>query len=479
MRNRIASAYKNPAVRFLAIALLAGTAAGCSSDATRFDSFYHSADNISTGSIQGGGTGRVPTPSADVASAGNLPPRSGLSDAMSQPLPQAQNNTQYGSPLPVASNARVVTSSPVQSAALGAPLPPAAPAASAPVRQAANVPAPAKGHANIRMIKGPDSISTGTVAASQQATANPGKQVAAVEPKVADQAKPAQSPVKTPVPARGPHQQEAVLPSAPQAEKKKVAVAEAKDGAKGATHKVVSGESLVAIAKKNGVTVEALRAANGLTSNAVRAGQELKIPVAASTKVAEKPATEKITADDITTSSVSGKPDAPLKPKATQPAATAAAAPAETKDSSKDSVSSAAGTQVASTAPAETGIGKYRWPATGAVIAAYGANVDGQRNDGIDISVPEGTPVKASENGVVIYAGNGLEKLGNTVLVRHSDGKVTVYAHLKTIDVNRGDKVNRGQVLAASGMSGNASRPKLHFEVRKNSAPINPMSFLE
>lgn len=471
MRNRIASAYKNPAVRFIAIALLAGTAAGCSSDATRFDSFYHSADNISTGSIQGGGTGRVPTPSADVASAGNLPPRSDLSDPMSQPMPPAQN-AQYGSPLPVSSNARVVSSSPVQSAALGAPLPPAQPSTPAPVRQAANAPAPAKGHNNIRMIKGPDPISTGTVPASQAA---PNKQVAALEPKAADQTKVAQSPAKIPVPGKAPHQQEAVLPSAPQAEKKKVAVAEAKDGAKGTTHKVASGESLIAIAKKNGVTVEALRAANGLTSNAVRAGQELKIP-AAGTKVAEKPTTEKVTADDMTTASVSGKPEAPLKPKATQPAA--AAAPAATAES-KESVSTAAGTQVASTAPAETGIGKYRWPATGAVIAAYGANVDGQRNDGIDISVPEGTPVKAAENGVVIYAGNGLEKLGNTVLVRHSDGKVTVYAHLKSIDVNRGDKVNRGQVVASSGMSGNASRPKLHFEVRKNSAPINPMSFLE
>ena len=472
MRNRIASAYKNPAVRFIAIALLAGTAAGCSSDATRFDSFYHSADNISTGSIQGGGAGRVPTPSADVASAGNLPPRSDLSDSMSQPLPPAQNNNQYGSPLPVSSNARVVSSSPVQSAALGAPLPPAAPAASASVRQAASTTAQAKGHANIRMIKGPDPIATGTVASSQPAQA---KQVAAVEPKTAEQAKTAQMPGKIPVPTKGP-KQEAILPAAPQAEKKKVATAEAKDGAKGATHKVASGESLIAIAKKNGVTVEALRAANGLTSNAVRAGQELKIPAAsaAAPKVAEKPATEKVTADDMTTASVSQKPDAPLKPKSAQSAAPAAAAA-----DSKESVSSASETQVASTAPAETGIGKYRWPATGAVIAAYGANVDGQRNDGIDISVPEGTPVKAAENGVVIYAGNGLEKLGNTVLIRHSDGKVTVYAHLKSIDVNRGDKVNRGQVVADSGMSGNASRPKLHFEVRKNSSPINPMSFLE
>ncbi len=129
---------------------------------------------------------------------------------------------------------------------------------------------------------------------------------------------------------------------------------------------MASGESLIAIAKKNGVTVEALRAANGLTSNAVRAGQELKIPSADAAKVAEKPATEKVTADDMTTASVSGKPDAPLKPKATQAAAAAAAAP-----EAKESVSAAAGTQVASTAPAENGIGKYRWPATGAVIRLW------------------------------------------------------------------------------------------------------------
>jgi murein DD-endopeptidase MepM/ murein hydrolase activator NlpD len=463
MRNRIASAYKNPAVRLIAIALLAGTAASCSSDATRFDSFYSSADNLSTGSIRGSSMNGVPTPSADVASAGNLPPRSDLSDPMNQPMPPAQNQA-YGSPMPVASSARMASDAPVQSASLGAPLPPAAPT---PARQAASVPAmaPAKSNTNLRMVKGADPISTGTVPAPQ---ASASKQVAALEPKAAPQPAAQQVPGKVPVPGREPRQQQAIVPAAPQPEKKKVAAAEAKDGAKaGNTYKVASGESLIAIAKKNGVSVESLRAANGLTSNAVRAGQELKIPAAGQQKIAEKPAAEKVTADDIKTASVPS--DAAAKPKA--PLAPAAG--------SKESVSSAAENQVASTAPAETGIGKYRWPATGAVIAAYGANVDGQRNDGIDISVPEGTPVKAAENGVVIYAGNGLEKLGNTVLIRHSDGKVTVYAHLKTIDVNRGDKVNRGQVVADSGMSGSASRPKLHFEVRKNSAPVNPMTFLE
>jgi murein DD-endopeptidase MepM/ murein hydrolase activator NlpD len=464
MRNRIASAYKNPAVRFIAIALLAGTAAGCSSDATRFDSFYASADNIRTNSIQSSSNavnGRVPTPSADVASGGAMAARSDLSDPLNQPMPAAPARNQvYGSQPPAMSAARTISDSPVQSASLSAPLPPAT------AQPSANT-APVRNASRIQMVKGADPLSTGTVPAKVGAPQN---KVASLDAKGLNEAASGRqpSPMKVPVPGREPRQ-EALVPAAPQPEKKKTASAEASNGTTGHTYKVASGDSLIAIARKNGVTVEALRAANGLTSNAVRSGQELKIPTAAAqAKVAQKP-TEKITADDIKTGSVPADKADAVKSKPSQSADAGA----------KESVSSATDNKVASVAPAETGIGKYRWPATGAVIAAYGANVDGQRNDGIDISLPEGTPVKAAENGVVIYAGNGLEKLGNTVLIRHSDGKVTVYAHLKSIDVNRGDKVNRGQVVADSGMSGNASRPKLHFEVRKNSAPVNPMTFLE
>src|SRR5690606_5358717 len=99
--------------------------------------------------------------------------------------------------------------------------------------------------------------------------------------------------------------------------------------------------------------------------------------------------------------------------------------------------------------------------------------------DGIDIQVPEGTPVKAAENGVVIYAGDGLKEFGNTVLVRHDNGLVTVYGHASELKVSRGDKVKRGQQIASSGMSGVADSPRLHFEVRKNSAPVDPTTFLE
>ena len=80
---------------------------------------------------------------------------------------------------------------------------------------------------------------------------------------------------------------------------------------------------------------------------------------------------------------------------------------------------------------------------------------------------------------MVIYSGDGLKEYGNTVLVRHDDGLVTVYAHASDLKVNRGDKVKRGQTIASSGMSGNAKTPRLHFEVRKNATPVNPSDFLE
>lgn len=166
-----------------------------------------------------------------------------------------------------------------------------------------------------------------------------------------------------------------------------------------------------------------------------------------------------------------------------QPAAattTAAAQPATYKAPvATETVDEAAKKEVASAAPEATGIGKYRWPVRGAVIAAYGANVNGSRNDGIDISVPQGTPIKAAENGVVIYAGNGLKELGNTVLVRHDDGTVTVYGNADTLSVTRGQKIQRGQTVAVSGMSGNVKQPQVHFEVRKDATPVNPITFLE
>ena len=96
----------------------------------------------------------------------------------------------------------------------------------------------------------------------------------------------------------------------------------------------------------------------------------------------------------------------------------------------------------------------FRWPVRGKVITSYGAKTNGKSNDGINLAVPEGTPVKAAEDGVVAYSGNELKGYGNLVLVRHANGYVTAYAHASEILVKRGDTIKRGQIIAKSGQSG-------------------------
>jgi murein DD-endopeptidase MepM/ murein hydrolase activator NlpD len=131
--------------------------------------------------------------------------------------------------------------------------------------------------------------------------------------------------------------------------------------------------------------------------------------------------------------------------------------------------------------PAETapnGAPGFRWPARGRVINNYGARVNGATNDGIDLAVPEGTPVRSADDGVVAYAGNELKGYGNLVLVRHANGFVTAYANGSELLVKRNDQVHKGQVILKSGQTGNAAVPQLHFEVRKNSAPVDPMLYL-
>jgi murein DD-endopeptidase MepM/ murein hydrolase activator NlpD len=117
---------------------------------------------------------------------------------------------------------------------------------------------------------------------------------------------------------------------------------------------------------------------------------------------------------------------------------------------------------------------EFRWPARGRIIDGF--KVGG--NDGINIAVPEGTSVRASESGVVAYAGDELKGYGNLVLIRHPNGFVTAYANNGELDVKRGDTVKRGQIIAKSGQTGNVNSPQLHFELRKGSTPVDPTSYL-
>ena len=123
----------------------------------------------------------------------------------------------------------------------------------------------------------------------------------------------------------------------------------------------------------------------------------------------------------------------------------------------------------------ETQQADVRWPARGRVIAGYSGKGG---NEGINLAVPEGTPIKAAEGGTVAYAGNELKGYGNLVLIRHPNGYVSAYAHNGDLKVKRGDTVKRGQVVAQSGQTGNVSSPQLHFELRKGSSPVDPTPYL-
>ena len=128
--------------------------------------------------------------------------------------------------------------------------------------------------------------------------------------------------------------------------------------------------------------------------------------------------------------------------------------------------------------PARLDPSSFRWPVQGRVIARFGDATGDEKNEGINLAVPEGTPVKAAQGGVVVYADNKLKRYGNLVLVRHEGDWVTAYAHLSEMLVRPGDKVTRGQIIAKTGQSGSVSSPQLHFEIRQGPIPVDPLQHL-
>ncbi|TDI66257.1 MAG: M23 family metallopeptidase [Alphaproteobacteria bacterium] len=123
-------------------------------------------------------------------------------------------------------------------------------------------------------------------------------------------------------------------------------------------------------------------------------------------------------------------------------------------------------------------VGAFRWPVRGTVLSTYGAKGGGLYNDGINIAARLGAPVRAAESGIVAYAGNELRGYGNLLLIRHSGGWVSAYAHTRTILVAKGQVVRRGQTIARVGRSGGVSRPQLHFELRRGPRAVDPMRYL-
>jgi murein DD-endopeptidase MepM/ murein hydrolase activator NlpD len=220
-------------------------------------------------------------------------------------------------------------------------------------------------------------------------------------------------------------------------------------------HVVAPGETLHSIARLYGKSVMVLATANNIRPDTmVKVGERIIIPGV--------------------------QPGATVAPRQAQVAPPSPSlATAESPHSARVATPEApAQESTIKTAEPAGGLPSFRWPVRGRVIASFGPTPNGLQNDGINLAVPEGTPVKAAEDGVVAYAGNELKGYGNLVLVRHSNGFVTAYAHASDILVKRGETVKRGQVIAHSGQTGNVTSPQLHFEIRKGSTPVDPSQYL-
>lgn len=223
-------------------------------------------------------------------------------------------------------------------------------------------------------------------------------------------------------------------------------------------HTVRKGETVYGIARAYQTDTKTLAAINGIRPPyTIEIGQKLVIPTPGQT-VASAPSKSA-----PSRSSSASKQAAALKaaPKAA-PVKTAKAAPPQ---------------KPLSPPPPRTGR-NFTWPAKGPLISTYGPKANGLHNDGINIALPAGTPVKAAESGVVAYAGNELRGYGNLVLIRHADGWTSAYAHNLSLAVKRGDKVKRGQVIARSGQTGGVGQPQLHFELRKGTRAVDPKRYL-
>lgn len=216
-------------------------------------------------------------------------------------------------------------------------------------------------------------------------------------------------------------------------------------------HTVKRGESLYGIARMYNVDVTSLSKVNNLkTPYSLSVGQRLLLPASVSSLETGKKA-------------VSSQPSV-----AKAPQSVGTAQKTQVKTAVKETY----------VPPASTRKTKFMWPVNGTVISGFGNLGKGRKNDGINIKAPLGTAVKAADGGTVAYAGNELKGFGNLILVKHSDGWITAYAHNDKLLVKKGQKVVRGEKIATVGSTGSVTVPQLHFEVRAGKKAVNPRTYL-
>lgn len=220
--------------------------------------------------------------------------------------------------------------------------------------------------------------------------------------------------------------------------------------AAGQSYTVRPGDTLYKIAQQHGTSVQSIASANGITDpSQLRVGQVLTVGGNGGAVAVAPP--RSVNTQPVTTPAE----PAPVAD-TTPPAATTPTSPVDTS----------------SPRASDADVISWGWPASGTVIQGFTANTKG-----IDIEGAIGDPVTAAANGKVMYAGNGVRGLGNLILLGHSNGFITAYAHNESLLVKTGQEIKKGQKIATLGQS-DTSSPRLHFEVRRRGTPVNPMSYL-
>ncbi|AZS79836.1 MULTISPECIES: peptidoglycan DD-metalloendopeptidase family protein [Achromobacter] len=220
----------------------------------------------------------------------------------------------------------------------------------------------------------------------------------------------------------------------------------------GGSYVVKPGDTLYKIARANNVDIESVKRWNNLSDpNQISVGQVLKMSGGASTGAQPAP---------IASAKPQPRPlDQPDSSTATNPPpdATPAPAPVEVKPAPR---------------AADASVINWAWPASGPIVQTFNAS-----SKGIDISGALGDPITAAADGLVKYSGNGVRGLGNLIIVEHQNGFITAYAHNRSLLVKTGQNVKRGAKIAELGQSDTTS-PRLHFEIRRQGTPVDPMQYL-
>lgn len=253
------------------------------------------------------------------------------------------------------------------------------------------------------------------------------------------------------------------------------------------SYRVQGGDTLYSIAFRHGLDYRELARWNGIAAPyTIRPGESLRLTapvgerVAASAPAPRSPPTAEAAGVPTPVGVFEPVPETPRTADAPAPSAPPPVAPERPAAAAPGVAQSAAAAAPTAAAAAPTGARSidgvaWRWPADGALLSRFQGG-DPTRQ-GIDIAGKSGDPVRSAADGTVVYSGNGLIGYGELIIVKHSDSFLSAYGHNRRRLVKEGDRVAAGQQIAEMGASG-APRDELHFEVRRDGKPVDPLDYL-